>query len=541
MGEVVAMWRARFKYSITLAAVLLSISSALCAPQAVRAEDSMVKPWTPLAENREPVIQHPEQAAQANDKLVALEKKFKKKPNILVFLMDDVGWGDPGCYGGGLASGAPTVNIDRLAREGLRLTSCYAQPSCSPTRATIMTGRLPMRHGILRPPMYGERGGLEGEVTLAQVLSKAGYNTQAVGKWHMGENKESQPQNVGFDDFYGFLGVSDIYTEWRDPYFYPEIVSSPQRTEMVEKSDFNRFLVHAKKGGNIENLEEITIPVSSTLDEKWADYSIDFLKKQAKSDHPFFLYHCTRGCHFDNYPNEKFKGKSPARHPYKDVLVEVDDVLGRLVKTLEETGQLDNTLIFITSDNGPEMETWPDAGYTPFRGAKGNTFEGGMRVPGVAYWRGIITPGRTSDGLFDLSDIFTTSAALAGVPGDLPKDRYIDGIDQTSFLLSNEGDSNRKYEYYWLMKTLSAVRAGEFKFLRAASTTTADDVVNMGGFSGVAEDFSYGKMFNLYLDPKETHSYLIRKLVYNQVFQAALKRHADTFKRYPPKLNVSME
>ncbi|HIN63224.1 MAG TPA: hypothetical protein EYM95_01170, partial [Candidatus Obscuribacterales bacterium] len=182
---------------------LLTVTAALVAPLAVHAEDSLVKPLTPIAENREPVILHPEQAAQASEKLAALEKKFKKKPNILVFLMDDVGWGDPGCYGGGHASGAPTENIDRLAREGLRLTSCYAQPSCSPTRATIMTGRLPMRHGILRPPMYGEPGGLEGEVTLAQVLSKAGYTTQAVGKWHMGENKESQPQNVGFDDFYG--------------------------------------------------------------------------------------------------------------------------------------------------------------------------------------------------------------------------------------------------------------------------------------------------------------------------------------------------
>ncbi|HIN65773.1 MAG TPA: hypothetical protein EYM95_14120 [Candidatus Obscuribacterales bacterium] len=162
-------------------------------------------------------------------------------------------------------------------------------------------------------------------------------------------------------------------------------------------------------------------------------------------------------------------------------------------------------------------------------------------MPGVAYWRGVITPGRTSDGLFDLSDIFTTSCTLAGVPGEIPKDRYIDGVDQTSFLLSNQGDSNRKFEYYWLMKTLSAVRAGEFKYLRAATTTTADDVVNMGGFSGVAENYSYGKLFNLYLDPKESHSYLIRKLVYNEVFQNALRRHAESFKKYPPKLAVTME
>ncbi|HEY9783961.1 MAG TPA: arylsulfatase [Candidatus Obscuribacterales bacterium] len=529
--------RATSRLSVALLFSGLLVSN-LFAVRPAAAEDALCQPWATLAENMEPSIQHPTQLGEARGKLAALEKKFGKKPNILIFLMDDVGWGDPGCYGGGVMTGAPTPNIDRLCHEGLMLTSCYSQPSCSPTRATIMTGRLPMRHGILRPPMYGEKGGLTGEVTLAQLLSKAGYRTQAVGKWHMGENAESQPHNVGFDDFYGFLGVSDVYTEWRDPYFYPEIVNSPERTAMVMKADFNKHVVHCKKGGQLENLEEITIPVASTLDEKWANYSIDFIKSMARSNQPFFLYHCTRGCHFDNYPNEKFKGKSPSKHPYKDVLIEVDDILGRLVKTLEETGQLDNTLIFVTSDNGPEMETWPDAGYTPFRSAKGATFEGGMRVPGIAYWRGVIKPGRVSDGLFDLSDLFNTSATIAGAEAGLPKDRYIDGIDQSSFLIADCGDSNRKFVYYWLKDQLSAIRAGEFKLYRMATSTTSDDTVNIGGFSGVSNIFSYGKLFNLYLDPKETHNYIIRKLVYNEVFSKALNRHAGTFKKYPAKLIV---
>ena len=171
--------------------------------------------------------------------------------------------------------------------------------------------------------------------------------TQAVGKWHMGENVQSQPQNVGFDDFYGFLSVSDMYTEWRDPYFYPEIANSPERTAMIKMLPFDRNLVHAKKSGQVERLEEITIPVLSTLDEKWADYSVNFIKKMANEKKPFFLYHCTRGAHSDNYPNEKYKGKSPAKHPYKDVMVELDDILGRITATLKETGQLENTLIFL--------------------------------------------------------------------------------------------------------------------------------------------------------------------------------------------------
>jgi hypothetical protein len=151
---------------------------------------------------REPVIPHAAQDAAAAAKLAALGVK----PNILIFLMDDVGWGDLGAFGGGGAVGSPTPNFDRAAAQGLLLSSAYAQPSCSPTRGSLLTGRLPMRHGVLRPPMAGELGGLSGEVTLPQLLrGGAGYATAAVGKWHCGENNASQPQNVGFDQFLGFL------------------------------------------------------------------------------------------------------------------------------------------------------------------------------------------------------------------------------------------------------------------------------------------------------------------------------------------------
>ena len=155
------------------------------------------------ANHLEPAFVHREDVEAAARKLAAR----KKKPNILIYLMDDVGWGDFGCYGGGVAVGAPTPNFDRIARGGLQLTSCYSEPSCSPSRATLHTGRVPNRHGLHRPPMYGEPGGLQGEITLPMLLGQAGYTTQAVGKWHLGENVESQPQHVGYDDFYGFLSV----------------------------------------------------------------------------------------------------------------------------------------------------------------------------------------------------------------------------------------------------------------------------------------------------------------------------------------------
>jgi arylsulfatase len=502
--------------------------------------DTIATPATPVAENREPVFRFPEQDAAAEAKLAAFKERAGQPPNILVILMDDVGWGDFGCYGGGLAVGAPTPNIDRLARRGLLLTSCYSEPSCTPSRATLMTGRLPQRHGLHRPPMYGEPGGLEGEITVADLLSAAGYVTQAVGKWHIGENTASQPQNSGFDDFYGFLSVSDMYTEWRDPYFFPEIVYSEARTEWVKNQPFNKCFVHAVKGGEVENVEEVTIPVLSLLDDKWCDYSLAFIRRMAGEKKPWFLYHNTRGAHFDNYPHERFLGKSPAKHPYKDTLIELDDIVGRLFAALEETGQAENTLVFISSDNGPEMETWPDAAYTPFRCAKGSTWEGGVRVPGILLWPGMIDADRVSDGLFNFSDFMPTAVALAGATDSLPDDRYIDGIDQASFLLSGDAISNRKYHYYWLGGTLSALRVGEYKFVMNAISDDDTDVLNPGGFTGYIKRFPYGRLYNLYLDPKETRSYLIRKLAYLEALNGGVRNHMITFRKYPPKRSVGI-
>ncbi|HHU7866808.1 TPA: sulfatase-like hydrolase/transferase, partial [Escherichia coli] len=218
-------------------------------------------------------------------------------------------------------------DIDAVASQGLILTSAYSQPSSSPTRATILTGQYSIHHGILMPPMYGQPGGLQGLTTLPQLLHDQGYVTQAIGKWHMGENKESQPQNVGFDDFRGFNSVSDMYTEWR--------------------------------GGEQQAIADITPKYMEDLDQRWMDYGVKFLDKMAKSDKPFFLYYGTRGCHFDNYPNAKYAGSSPARTSYGDCMVEMNDVFANLYKTLEKNGQLDNTLIVFTSDNGPEDEVPP--------------------------------------------------------------------------------------------------------------------------------------------------------------------------------------
>ena len=498
----------------------------------------------PVADNLEPVMPHPDQDKAARDKLAALEKKFGKKPNIVVFVLDDVGWMDVGFNGGGIAVGNDTPNLDKFAADGLIMTSAYAQPSCTPTRATIMTGQLPVHHGLQYPPMYGQPGGLEGEITIAKLLSDQGYVTQGIGKWHMGENEGSMPHNVGFDDFRGFLTVSDEYTEWRDMSVNPEIALSPERFTLLEKMPFSHSEVHCVKGEkSCKELREIDLDVIKVLDQDWAAYGEQFIQAQSGSKKPFFLYYGTRGCHFDNYPNDKFAGKSRARTNYSDCMVEMDDVFGRIMKALAASGQLENTLVLFTSDNGPEGEVAP-YGRSPFRGYKGTTWEGGMRVPTFAYFKDVIAP-RKSEGLFDLADIFPTALSLAGKPGAelsklLPADRYVDGIDQTSYLLADGGLSNRKSILYWMGSTFAAVRVDEFKVHRAVQIT--DLITKKGynaGFSGGVIDKTGGLvMFNLYTNPQEDDSIGIRHIPMWNLVNMEFMRYRGVLQKFPPSFKL---
>jgi len=409
-----------------------------------------------------------------------------------------------------------------------------------------MTGQNPLHHGLLRPPMYGEPGGLDGVVTMPKVLQDLGYITQGVGKWHIGENEASQPQNVGFDDYYGFLGVSDMYTEWRDVYYNPEIALSPTRFQTLEKFPFNHNNVHCTKEKGVENIYLIDLETIQNLDQDWADYSDKFLRSMKDSDKPWFLYHGTRACHFDNYPNNEYAGKSPARTVFSDAMVEVDDIFGRLVKTLEETGQLDNTIIFFTSDNGPEAEI-PPHGRTPFRGSKGSSWEGGTRVPTFVYWKEVI-PSRRSDGLFDLADLFNTCISIGGMDSEtlgktMGEKRYVDGVDQTSFWLAKEGQSNRYSRIYTLNQYFSAVRMDEFK---AHFTVELQDAIFQrgytGGFSGaIITETGGATVVNLYTNPREDVSIGIRHIPMGVLLEAEGTRYMEVLEKYPPQTKIGFK
>jgi arylsulfatase A-like enzyme len=244
--------------------------------------------------------------------------------------------------------------------------------------------------------------------------------------------------------------------------------------------------------------------------------------------------HAFSRVHNDNYPAPGYAGKSPAGLPYKDAVVEVDDIVGRLINTLKETGQLDNTLVFFTSDNGANEDTWPDSGYQPFRGGKGTTWEGGVRVPAIAYWPGAIQAGRVSDGLFDLSDLFNTSLALAGVTDKIAPTRYIDGVDQSGFLLADNGQSARQAVFMYSENNLMAMRWQEFKIhLRVFQTEQTRQNIDA---STIAVTGMSPWVFNLYADPKEQRSSGHRYFEWGfPTVLSIMGGHLATFAQFPRK------
>jgi len=365
-----------------------------------------------------------------------------------------------------------------------------------------------------------------------------------VGKWHLGEDEGQWPTDVGFDEYFGNLSANTSYHDFRDPEISPELFYNAERMAAMERVHFIRTTVKGWKDGRREVGEEINLQTEPLLEMEYLEWSQDFMRRAVDDDQPFYLYHAMNRTHFKNYPNPDFRGKSPAAVPYKDSVAEVDYVLGEIVKTVRELGQEENTLIIFSHDNGPEEDAFaggtstPDTGHTPFRGAKGTTWEGGVRVATIAAWPGMIEAGRVSDGLFDLMDTYNTFARLSGVES-LPTDRYIDGIDQTSWLLA-EGDdgqeSNREAVYYWYGQDFYATRWREFKRFEQIMTIGMNPGPSTyGGLTNatraVTSDPTIGWIFNIWTDPKE-RAPLVRQWLAGPVIELTM-RNKLTFLLYP--------
>ncbi|MFM1982566.1 MAG: hypothetical protein RJB22_1285 [Pseudomonadota bacterium] len=491
-------------------------------------------------ENFEPALQFPAQQAAAKAKLQALYERTGKRPNILILVVDDLGYGDVGVYGGGESLGAPTPHIDRLAQQGLRLTSTYAQPTCTPTRAALNTGRLPVRSGLLAPSLLNDDADAAWEIFAAKLLSDAGYRTAMSGKWHLGEKDGSRPWQVGFDEFFGFLGVVNAYQD--DHPGFPDIVHDPALLAQLKSmpGDRNLWSATREKGGR--PVAKINWDNSHQLDQQFADFSEDFIRRAAKAGQPFYLSHNFSKVHARTRPTARYLGQSATKDVYRDSVIEVDAIVGRLTAVLEDLKIADNTLVFLTSDNGPAEDRFPEAGVTPFRGSKGMTTEGGVRVPGIFWWPGVIGPGRVSDGLFDLADMFNTSLSIAGIDAakTLPTDRYIDGIDQTGFLLADAGQSAREAVYFWRKDQFAGVRWRYYKMVTSETQLGSGHVNDVGGLDNAQLVAPVnGFMYNLYLDPRERRSILIEKAwAPSYALGPLVALHGATMTKYPPRTKV---
>jgi arylsulfatase len=483
-------------------------------------------------------------------------KEESKKPNIILILSDDFGYGDAGVYGGGAGRGMPTPNLDRLADEGMTFYSFYAQPSCTPGRAAVQTGRIPNRSGMTTVAFQGQGGGLpKAEWTVASVLKQAGYQTFFTGKWHLGEADYALPIAQGYDEMkYCGLYHLNAYT-YGDPTWFPDM--NPKLREMFQKVTKGSLSGKAgetakedfKINGQYVNTPEKGVVGIPFFDEYVEKASLEYLDKAAKAGKPFFMSINFMKVHQPNMPAPEFEHKSLSKSKYADSIVENDTRIGRIVDKVRALGLDKNTYIFWTTDNGAWQDVYPDAGYTPFRGTKGTVREGGNRVPSIAWGPKIKAGSRNFDIVGGL-DYMATFAALAGAK--LPdKDRegqpiIFDSYDMTPVLFGT-GKSARQAWFYFTETELTpgAARVGNYK---AVFNLRGDNGQPTGG---LAVDTNLGwkgpekyvatvpQVFDLWQDPQERYDIFMNNytertwtlVTINNEVQKLMK----TYIQYPPR------
>jgi len=317
-----------------------------------------------------------------------------EKPNIVLVFMDNFGWGEPGFNGGGIIRGAPTPRIDALAAEGMRLTNFNVESQCTPSRAAIMSGRYAIRTGNGKVPLGGGIYGLtQWEVTMAEMLSDAGYATGMFGKWHLGHTEGRFPTDQGFDEWYGIANSSD-----ETPYAL--------LNGFAESGVKEAYIYEGKKGTPTKKVTEWNVEQRPLIDKDLTDKAIKFMEQQVKAKKPFFLYLPYTQTHYPAIPHPDFKGKT-GNGSWADVLAQVDAYNGMLLDAIDKLGISDNTLFIFTADNGPEafpegtntgtIDTPSPGSAGPWRGTLFTGFEGSLRVPFAARWPGKIPAGSVSD------------------------------------------------------------------------------------------------------------------------------------------------
>lgn len=432
------------------------------------------------------------------------------RPNIVFIMMDNLGYGEVGVYGGGITRGAPTPRIDRLAVEGTRLTNFNVEAQCTPSRSAFMTGRFSIRSGTHSIPIGG---GLEGltqwEMTIAETLSDSGYATAAFGKWHLGSEQGRLPNDQGFDEWYGIPRTTD------------EVFWPSQPAAKAAGIPFTRIM-EGRKGeksreGAVYDLEQRRL-----IDAECARRTIDFMKRSAASGKPFYVYVPFTLVHFPTLPNPQFAGRT-GFGDFPDALAEMDANVGQILDAVDDLGIRDNTIVVFTSDNGPEA-TWPWQGSSgPWRGYYFTHMEGSLRVPFIIRWPGRIPAGRVSNEIVHQVDTYTTFARIAGAT--VPKDRPVDGVDQTDFLLGAD-KSNREGFPVFVADRLEAVKWRNWKVVfYEEQRDWWSPAIRLG----------VPKSFDLITDPKEQYpATALRNSWHAGPAMKIVTDFEQSLKRYPP-------
>jgi arylsulfatase A-like enzyme len=483
-----------------------------------------------------------------------------QKPNIILILSDDFGYGDSGPYGGGENRGMPTPSLDRMAAEGIHFLSFYAQPSCTPGRAAVQTGRIPNRSGMTTVAFQGQGGGLPAaEWTLASVLKTGGYKTFFTGKWHLGEADYALPNAQGYDEMkYAGLYHLNAYT-YADPTWFPDM--PPELRAMFQRVTKGALSGNAGQPAKEEfkiNGQYVNTPVIDGkegvvgipfFDEYVEKASLDYLDRNARSTQPFFMSINFMKVHQPNMPAPEFQHKSLSKSKYADSVVENDTRIGRILDKVRALGLDNSTYVFWTTDNGAWQDVYPDAGFTPYRGTKGTLREGGNRVPAMAWGPRIKAGSKNSDIVGGL-DFMATFASLAGVK--LPEnDRagqpiIFDSYDMSPILFGT-GKSERKSWFFFTENELSpgAVRVNNYKF---AFNIRGDDGASTGalavdtnlGWKG-AEKYvaTVPQVFDLWQDPQERYDIFMNNFTERTwmgvVMEQELKKIMATYVKYPPR------
>jgi arylsulfatase len=404
------------------------------------------------------------------------------KPNIVLVLMDNFGYGEIGVYGGGVMRGAATPRIDSIAAEGFQLTNFNVEAECTPSRSALMTGRygIRTRQRPGGPPRGVWYGITKWEITLAEMLSDSGYATAIFGKWHLGDTEGRYPTDQGFDEWIGIPRSSDRA-------FWPD---SNSFTPGSHPDAVFTHVMSSKRGEKPKQLEVYDRKKRTTIDRDITDQAIDFIKRKAKSGQPFFTFLSYTQTHEPVDPHPDYYGKT-GNGSFADVLAQTDAYVGELLDTIDRLGLKENTIFIFTSDNGREGVP-RSFGFTgPWRGGMFSPYEGSLRVPFLVRWPGKIPPRQVSNEIVHQIDLFPTLAKIVGA--GIPDDRTMDGVDQSQFLMGKSEKSARESVIIYIGNELFGVKWRNWKLL----------LKEMDKDSYAIRTMAYPSVYNLLVDPKE--------------------------------------